>query len=67
MPINRIAKISFTPIVLDQHGLATLARCVHKPSVANAVIDWRIDLLAVLTGKPAIDLFADTVFLRVVR
>lgn len=44
-----------------------IASGVHKPGMANAVIDWRVDLLAVLTGKPAIDLFADPVFLRVVR
>lgn len=67
MPINRIAKISLSPIVLYQHGLSTLARCVHKPGMTNAVIDWRVDLLAVLTGKPSIDFFADAVFLRVVR
>ena len=44
-----------------------LARGVHKPGMTNAVIDWRVDLLAMLTGKPSIYLFADAVFLRVVR
>ena len=67
MPINRIAKVSLSPIVLDQHGLPMLARCVHKPSMANEVIDWRVNLFAMLAGKPSIDLFADAVFLRVVR
>ena len=67
MPVNRIAQVPFSPVVLDQNWLAMLASGVHKPGMTNAVIDWRVDLLAVLTGKPAIDLFADTVFLRVVR
>ena len=67
MPVYRIAQISLSPVMLDQHRLTMLARCVHKSGMTNAVIDWRVDLLAVLTGKPAIDLFADTVFLRVVR
>jgi len=35
--------------------------------MANAVVDWRVYLPAVLAGKPAVDLFADAVFLRVVR
>ena len=67
MPVNRIAQISLSPVVLDKHGLAMLASSVHESSVTNAVIDWRVDLLAVLTGKPTIYLFADAVFLRVVR